>query len=391
MKFRDYYNSIEELPKCHSVIEREIFCFRVSNEKFWKDFEQALIAINDSLTLKLKEEYQYKTRDLLELLTIFKNTPSNNLCRQMELNLGKQHQEETAIKVKEEIFQESLKKLQKNIYQTLPLAHLSELPLFYVDQTNKINNFQKPPPPTVIPEQKDTEHGTQIDDKSDSKAEGNEDEDKAEETPFLKEEGEARHLIFLCHGLQGNRKDMKKIKWYISEFIPNSICHLSSANENKQDCELYLMGRRLAEEIKDVYKECASKYHINAISFVGHFTGNIALIPGGLIIRSAIEYIPDLTHLLETYISVSTPHLGILEKQDSIVNKSLGVVTGAGKLTSVKELYFKDSQNMREAYLYKLADSDSLTYFKKILLMHGSSDPFAPYYSSRLQTCHGLK
>lgn len=274
MRFREYYNSIEDLPKCHSVIERETVLFRQNTETFWKDFEQALYAVSDALTAKLKEEHLSTTSELMELLTMLKNTPSNNLCRQMELNLGKQHQEETQIKVKEDIFQESLKKLQKPIYQTLPLAKLSELPLFYVDQTNKINNFENPP--KILPtEQPGTEESKGENEENKPDEDGQmEEEKKKDETQILKEEGVSRPLIILCHGLQGNHKDMRKLKWYISEFLPLSICHLSVANESHQDSELYLMGRRLAEEIKEVYKECSAKYQIGTISFVGHSTGN---------------------------------------------------------------------------------------------------------------------
>lgn len=99
----------------------------------------------------------------------------------------------------------------------------------------------------------------------------------------------------------------------------------------------------------------------------------------------------DWRPLFGSYFSISTPHLGISEKENSYINKGLGVVTGVSKLGALKELYMTDNENVRASFLYTLAESDSLTYFERIVLFHNSGEPFCPAYSSRLQTHETLK
>lgn len=112
---------------------------------------------------------------------------------------------------------------------------------------------------------------------------------------------------------------------------------------------------------------------------------------GGLVVRAAMQYFIDLNPLFNTFITVSTPHIGIAEKESSYINKGIGFVTGAKKLAAVKEIYMDDNEDMRNTFVYNLSEDHGLAAFKNLLLFHSSSDIFCPSYSSRIQSSKSMK
>ncbi len=107
--------------------------------------------------------------------------------------------------------------------------------------------------------------------------------------------------------------------------------------------------------------------------------------------RAAIQYLLDLNPLFKTLITISTPHIGIAEKEGSYINKGIGFVTGAKKLAAVKEMYMDDNEDMRNTFVYNLSEDHGLSAFKNVLLFHSSSDIFCPSYSSRIQSNKSMK
>lgn len=99
----------------------------------------------------------------------------------------------------------------------------------------------------------------------------------------------------------------------------------------------------------------------------------------------------ELKHLFHSLVTISTPHIGIAEKEDDFINKSIGFFTGAKKLASIKELYLEDNEDVRNTFIYNLSEDSGLGAFKNLLLFHSSSDIFCPSYSSRIQTSPLLK
>ena len=63
------------------------------------------------------------------------------------------------------------------------------------------------------------------------------------------------HLLVLVHGFQGNSFDMRLIKNNISYLYPNTLFLCSAANEDNTECEIEIMGFRLAEEVKNYINE----------------------------------------------------------------------------------------------------------------------------------------
>lgn len=53
-------------------------------------------------------------------------------------------------------------------------------------------------------------------------------------------------VIFLCHGFQASSYDMRIIQRGIKQALPLAEVFLSFANENDTDCNIELMGKKLA-------------------------------------------------------------------------------------------------------------------------------------------------
>lgn len=99
----------------------------------------------------------------------------------------------------------------------------------------------------------------------------------------------------------------------------------------------------------------------------------------------------EFSHLFDSLVTISTPHIGITEQESSFLSKGIGFVTGAKKLTSVKELYLDDDKDLRNTFIYNLSEDPGMGLFKNILLFHSSNDIFCPSYSSRIQSNKTMK
>ncbi len=63
------------------------------------------------------------------------------------------------------------------------------------------------------------------------------------------------HLIVLVHGFQGNAYDMRLIKNTISLINPSIVFMSSRANEDKTESDIQEMGKNLANEVRNSFKE----------------------------------------------------------------------------------------------------------------------------------------
>ena len=184
-----------------------------------------------------------------------------------------------------------------------------------------------------------------------------------------------KHLIILVHGYGGSHYDMHCIKNYLSKIIPHSLFYSSSANEDMKKKTIQKMGQDLAEEVK-LYTGGIMK--LGKISFVGHSLG-------GVIIRSALQYLDELRPKMFTFVSLSSPHLGTLKNKSFLVNVGMGWLKNISKDTVITELQLGDKKKKRESFMYKLAMQDKLKWFSNIILFGSPQDEFVPYSSARIQ------
>ena len=167
------------------------------------------------------------------------------------------------------------------------------------------------------------------------------------------------HLIVLVHGFQGNSYDMKLFKNYINLEHPEDMFLCSSSNEDNTEGNIVDMGVKLANEVINFVNENCPENTLGRLSFIGHSLG-------GLIIRSALPKLEQFKDKFHTYMSLSSPHLGYIFNQSKIIDAGLWILKQWKKCACLKELSMDDSPNIPETYLYKLAQTQGLGWFKNV-------------------------
>lgn len=90
------------------------------------------------------------------------------------------------------------------------------------------------------------------------------------------------HLFVMCHGFQGSSFDMRTFKNIISVALPEALFLCSTSNEEGHtEGNIFDMGVRLADEVKQFIRESCPGSNLARITFIGHSLG-------GLIIRAAL-------------------------------------------------------------------------------------------------------
>ena len=79
------------------------------------------------------------------------------------------------------------------------------------------------------------------------------------------------------------------------------------------------MGERLAGEVINYIDEWCPRGKIEKLSFIGHSLG-------GIIIRAALPHLEKYKDKLNTYMSLSTPHLGCSYDTAFFVDKGLSFI-----------------------------------------------------------------
>lgn len=120
-------------------------------------------------------------------------------------------------------------------------------------------------------------------------------------------------------------------------------------------------------------------YFIEKISFIGHSLG-------GILARYIVQHnsFAPLRYYCDTYISLSTPHLGSLYGTQ-LTGAGMKIYRFVKKLEALNELEFADSANIQDTFLYYLNQQPSLKYFKRIILVSSPYDDYVPYSSSRIE------
>mmetsp|Transcript_9475 Transcript_9475/g.20188 ORF Transcript_9475/g.20188 Transcript_9475/m.20188 type:complete len:500 (-) Transcript_9475:223-1722(-) len=193
------------------------------------------------------------------------------------------------------------------------------------------------------------------------------------------------HVVVFVHGFQGTSTDLCLIKGHLNLLYPYLECFSSKINENNTHDSLQDLGARLAREVVEYLQPFAASQRrpLRHLSFVGHSIGN-------LILRSALAT-PELQpylHMLHLYISVSGPHLGFLYSSNAVLDTGMSVLKSvSGKGKCLHQLSFSDAPNVRDCFLYKLAQHGALSRFKWLMLVSSLQDRYVPHHSSRITMC----
>ncbi|CAG9323932.1 unnamed protein product [Blepharisma stoltei] len=187
---------------------------------------------------------------------------------------------------------------------------------------------------------------------------------------------EDMHVIVLVHGFQGNSYDLKIVKNYIGMVYPRCFFLESTSNENRTEGDIQEMGFRLSKELIHFLSEwCPDE--TPEISFIGHSLG-------GLIIRAALPYLSCLSDKMRLFLTLSTPHLGVMYSS-KILDAGMWVLKKFKKFLSMKQLCFEDHESVEGTFLYKLSKYEGLEWFKYVVLVSSAQDKYAPFDSARME------
>lgn len=183
------------------------------------------------------------------------------------------------------------------------------------------------------------------------------------------------HIVFLVHGYRGSSIDMHMIKGYLNIIYPMTYVYSCKSNENFTDCNIENLGQNLAQEVTHYVAESrVPKYRLK-ISLVGHSLG-------GLIIRAALKYMYDLKNCFYTYISLSSPHIGIYYSENMLHQLGKWALKKLQDSTSFIQMMLKDAKRKQDTFIYKLSQSEGLNWFQHVLFFTCSEDPYVPVDSA---------
>eukprot|EP00829_Urostomides_striatus_P014458 TRINITY_DN4290_c0_g1_i1.p1 TRINITY_DN4290_c0_g1~~TRINITY_DN4290_c0_g1_i1.p1 ORF type:complete len:436 (+),score=99.16 TRINITY_DN4290_c0_g1_i1:3-1310(+) len=195
----------------------------------------------------------------------------------------------------------------------------------------------------------------------------------------LYKDKEGVHLFIFVHGLMGCSDDMRLMKDILLVRFPNAQFLCSCANEGQTEGDIGQMGINLAKEVK----EYIGKYYpdlssIKKISIICHSMG-------GVISRTALQYLEEYKDKFYTFLTFSSPHLGCMFQSSKMVEAGMWILTKVKKCLSVEQLGMTDSPNKDEKYMYKVSKAIGLEWFENVVLFSSFQDMYAPFESARIE------
>ncbi|KAK7368749.1 hypothetical protein VNO80_10779 [Phaseolus coccineus] len=195
-------------------------------------------------------------------------------------------------------------------------------------------------------------------------------------------------IVVFVHGFQGNHLDLRLVRnqWLLID--PKIQFLMSEANEDKTSGDFREMGSRLAQEVISFLKKKMDKASRSGnlkdikLSFVGHSIGN-------LIIRTALteSIMEPYLRYLQTYVSISGPHLGYMYSSNSLFNSGLWILKKLKGTQCIHQLTFTDDPDLENTFIYNLSKEKTLANFRNVLLLSSPQDGYVPYHSARIEPC----
>lgn len=162
-------------------------------------------------------------------------------------------------------------------------------------------------------------------------------------------ENNGAHLFIFVHGLMGSSEDMRLMKNILLTRFPDAQFLCSSANEGLTEGDIGQMGINLSKEVKEfIGKYFPNNNSIKKISVICHSMG-------GVIARTALQYLEEYKDKFYTFLSFSSPHLGCMFQSSKMVEAGMWFLTKVKSCLSVEQLALNDSPNKDDKYIYKLS------------------------------------
>jgi hypothetical protein len=160
---------------------------------------------------------------------------------------------------------------------------------------------------------------------------------------------------------------MRLLKNNLSLMHPDAIFLSSSSNEDQTEGDIFEMGERLGNEVKQYIQSFCPISCLARISFIGHSMG-------GLIIRAALPHLEEFKDKFYSYISLSSPHLGYMYNSSKLFEAGMWFLKKWRKSKCLLQLSMTDAKNIEDTALYKLSCTTGLNWFKNIALFSSYQD-----------------
>jgi len=189
----------------------------------------------------------------------------------------------------------------------------------------------------------------------------------------------------MCGGLGAQGNLMAQLEDAINMLHPNIYTHKSKSNCAKNTYGALIgensMGSRLANEVRKLmHWHKLSGRKVSKLSFIGHSLG-------GLIIRAALPQLAEYSHLMHSYWSLGSPHLGAGGKNSNwktaVGSSFTRIFCESSKIMSIMQC--KDAKKWKDKCLYKLAKKEGFNWFKNFVFFSSPQDGFVPICSARIQ------
>ena len=186
------------------------------------------------------------------------------------------------------------------------------------------------------------------------------------------------HLMIFVNGYGGSRGDLLMAKDFIArKFSQNADFLLSQANQRDDTKEdIFEMGRKLAVEIETYLGSDADK--VDRLSFIGYSMG-------GVIIRAALCYLEKFKGKMFTFLTLSSPHLGLMYASSVVMEAGLWLWKSYTQAPSLKQLSMSDASVIKGTALYQLSQHSGLEWFQHVVLFSSYDDYYSPIESSRIE------
>ena len=182
------------------------------------------------------------------------------------------------------------------------------------------------------------------------------------------------HILFVfAHGLNGNEYDMSKIKTFINSFLVSEFLVWKNIKSSNGESVAEL-GKAAAKEILEYLGEHIG---ITQINFIGFSLG-------GMILRAALKHIKRFRKNFNMLMTLCTPHLGLLETNNCLIDTGIFYLKSIKKLQNIKELCGEEERQESGNFLEELAKDESLSYIKCMILVGSGEDYQVPLHSSLL-------
>lgn len=137
----------------------------------------------------------------------------------------------------------------------------------------------------------------------------------------------------LVHGFQASRQDFMLLKNCLEIRFKSKVL-ISTSNEGRTEDDIETQGKRLALELQRYLNDSSPSLNYK-LSFVGHSMG-------GIVVRTALCYLENVSDHLYSYITLSTPHLGYLYEPSTHIQAGLWLLGALQKTNSIEQICVRD-------------------------------------------------